>query len=66
MTVTSSTTATSRNMASSSASVMCLGTCPTKSFTLSSSAPLPPPSAAGAAAAGAAFSPSSAIGLLDR
>ena len=70
MTVTSSTAATSRNKASSSASVMCLGTCPTKSFTLPSSPPPPPfpaapPPSAGAAAdaiaGGAALSPSSAI-----
>jgi hypothetical protein len=46
MTVTSSTSATRANMAASSGSDICLGTCPTNSFTLS----LPRPSAAAAPA----------------
>jgi hypothetical protein len=65
MTVTSSTSATRANMAASSGSDICLGTCPTNSFTLS----LPRPSAAAAAAAPAGCCccwslslPSSAIG----
>uniref|UniRef100_A0A0A9DA71 Pco079656 n=1 Tax=Arundo donax TaxID=35708 RepID=A0A0A9DA71_ARUDO len=63
MTVASSTSATPRNMAASSASDICFGTCPTNSLTLSllrPGAPAPP------AAAGCCCSlspPSSAIGV---
>ena len=60
MRVTSSTTATAANMAASSSSVICFGTCPTNSFTLSSPLPFPcsspPPTPAAAAAAAAASS----------